>query len=119
MKYKIEKLFRASTDKNGQPYISSYTGQAQDRINMKFVGLADYVSFFDNGTHKSLKEGDELEGEIVTKGTFKNFKFPSNRPDLNDIYRRLDAIEEKMGLKTPEAPLPEPSEPVIDDILPF
>lgn len=103
----IEKIYRATADKNGKPYVSG-KGNAFTKVDIYidprtiedrgFTGKLTYFDYFGNSDNWDI--GSTLTGKIVTKEsndrTYYNFELPpSGKKALElDIKELQEAVKE-------------------------
>jgi len=93
-KFKIERIVRSKTNKEGKPYITK-DGRPYERVAIQVSEMeGTWLSGFGNSQNQDWKEGDFVEIEITTNEkdgkTYYNFRMPS---DLEQVKNRLTILE--------------------------
>lgn len=124
MQYKIKKLYRNATNKEGKPYIAR--GQVYDRVTFYFEGQEGAWSINDfNHETSGWKEGDTVEGTLSEKNGFRNFELlgkkkaaqvqadPKIGKQLDIIQAMVEQILETLSEKQEVRLRDEPREPAL------
>lgn len=104
----IERIFRASSDKQGKPYINKFNGKPQLKVSVQSEGL--YYSAWDSSNWTaSWTEGQvidvDVEESLYNGKVYYNIKQKKNYLTDPVILARLDRIEEALNLG-----------PMVDDV---
>lgn len=124
MKLKIEKLYRSSKDKQGNPLKTS-DGRAYERVAIKCFGYGEgkWISGFSADWNKGWREGDEVEVEVEQRGEYLNFKKADKVSGLENRLQELEdavfALEKRitgieMNMEKPK-PIPDDFIPIVQD----
>lgn len=85
-KFKITKITRYTTDKQGQK-LKTKDGRDYTRVNIQTEQYGQkWISGFGSNTNVNWKEGDEVELIIKVNGEYLNFSEP----------KKIDAVDEKL-----------------------
>lgn len=125
--FKIRKVFRNATKRDGTPWVSKRSGKPMVKVSLALEGIDGYASFFDESSaYEGLAPGQAIEGQIVENNGFKDFRPASpgtpKKGGAEKIMSKLDEISNKLDrLLPPQTPAEEPTaEPTApDDDLPF
>lgn len=91
-KIKIKNIVHYNTDKSGNYYLTK-DGRRYTRC---VITTEDgrVMSGFGSKFTRNLKEGDEVELEVIQSGEYLNFKVP--KVDIYSLEKRIKVLEEKI-----------------------
>lgn len=87
--YKLTKITRYTTDKNGQP-LKTRDGRDYTRVNIQVAEHGQkWVSGFGSKENANWKEGDTVEITIEQKGEYLNFSEPKKQDVVNEKLEQI------------------------------
>lgn len=95
MNHTIERIYRSTTDKNGQT-LKTRDGKPYERVSIKVSGNPDWISGFGNPLNAEWQEGQTVDIDIQKSpdGKYWNFKMPNKTSALES---RLEALEHRVA----------------------
>lgn len=103
MQVHLTQVYRATQDKQGNPYISKKTGKNYERVSIKTQEHNDkWLSGFGSEWNKNWDKGDVVDIKVEQNGEYLNF---SKADPVEGLEARVKALEQAVFNK-PDDDLP-------------